>query len=279
MSAWLFATLGPAHHSQKKGQAIIMRFLIACMNDAGRRNANQDSLYYAVAESRQGSCFCAAVCDGMGGMSRGGDAGSAAVRLIDSWFSAEYPHVRDTGSGVIQSLQRLARESNRILYEKGEEEGYGTGTTCAMICGWRRHFQIMNIGDSRVYLLRKKRIRQLTKDQTLAMCEVETGKMRPEFAENSPESSVLIECLGVTESVTPGFFEGKMGDRDCFLVCSDGFRRKLKKEEMAAALSGLRPDPKEIGKRLRALAAEAYMRGETDNMTAIAILCLKERLL
>ena len=254
-----------------------MRFQIAYLNDAGRRRENQDSLYFASAKTPSGGAVCAAVCDGMGGLTGGAEASAAMVRDVDAWFTGQFAEKKLKGKRLAGSMRDLAGKTGEMLNERGRSGNYLMGTTCSMLVIEGSHFTIMNIGDSRVYRIRRGKAEQLTLDQTLAMQEIAMGRMSPEEAENAWESTVLLMCVGASSETDPEFVTGRVKSGDCFLLCSDGFRRKLKKEEIAEGITRAGPGKGGLGKALKVMGAEAFALGESDNITAVAVRCGKDK--
>lgn len=248
-----------------------MFFDMACINEAGRRQENQDSLCYMTADNEKTEIVCAAVCDGMGGLRDGGRASSEVIRAVNMWFDDSVRKRCFTNREAEHSLENMVTEAGQKLRERGESGGFLMGTTCTVfwVCGNR--YRIMNIGDTRVYRIRGGSCSLLTEDHTLAMREVKAGRMSSEDAEKSPLSSVLLRCVGGREESSPDFFRGTAKEGDCYLVCSDGFRRLLSGKEIAEALGQDTRGNDGLKAGIRQLAAYAFIRGESDNMTAVAV--------
>ncbi len=254
-----------------------MRFQIAYMNDAGRRRENQDSLYYATAEIAGKCLVCAAVCDGMGGLERGSYASAVLAGAVDRWFTETFSENGVNWRNLKTSLGLLAGETSRKLTEKGDELHCRMGTTCVLLLAAGRHFQIMNIGDSRAYRIRNGRIRQLTHDQSLSAAIKGQKKASGISREEKPESSVLLQCVGASCVPDPEFAAGRIRDGDLFLLCSDGFWRMQEDGDLLLGLAGAAGEEDKMQRALRHLAAGAYRKGETDNMTALTVYAGKEQ--
>ncbi len=256
----------------------------ACLNEIGCRRGNEDSLYFAVAcpeDGRDGkrvflrprTAVCAAVCDGMGGLADGSVASGTVVRAVDSWFSGALSAGVPSPGKVAEGWREMIRAVNDSLMRAGNERGKRTGTTCAALFLTARRYLTMNIGDSRIYRIRDRRCVPLTRDQTLGEREVRAGRMTPGEARESGADTVLLQCVGANPRVEPVFRSGSVRRGDCFLICSDGFRRRISDEEIAEVIrrAGGREDGRALDLALRELAAAALSRGERDNMTAVAV--------
>ena len=254
---------------------ILIDFITAGYTDAGiRKHINQDSMLLMKAGTACGNVLLAAVCDGMGGLEEGEAASAALVRSLAGWFSGEFPGILYGGlkPDVMQkSLERLICTANRRIRNYGRGKGIRLGTTCAAFLAAAGQYCIMNIGDSRVYLL-NDHIEQLTKDQTLAQQEEDLGRITQEQARKSPKRNILLQCVGANPSVKPDFFCGKTGHGSCYLLCSDGLARRLTPEEIherlnpSAVTSG-----QYISDNLRHLTELAKARNEKDNISALLI--------
>ena len=239
----------------------------------GRRNVNQDACYVCSASSGGGTVLCAAVCDGVGGFAKGETASAETVREIDEWFRFEFPELAEdhrSRFAVAESLTERLRAVSERIFHFGQFYSMESGTTAAILVLFGRDYIVLNVGDSRVYRLRGRAIRLLTEDQTLAMLEVRRGKLSPAAAEKSPESNILTQCIGSGKDVVPEIKCGHVRYGDSYLLCTDGFRRRLSETEVSAVLrrelSG-----EQLRHSLEDLAETVLARGEADNLTAIAV--------
>jgi PPM family protein phosphatase len=204
-----------------------------------------------------------AVADGMGGAAAGEVASSTAVQgLLDAFQAA--------GEPTPQTLIAAARSANRAVWEQAEAnpEMRGMGTTLvalALVDGGR--LAAVNIGDSRLYLLRADDFHQVTSDHNLVAELVAEGRISKEEAEVHPRRNIMTRALGVDPEVDVDLFveDPRPGDR--YLLCSDGLSRELRDEHIASLLRRF-ADPQEAAKEL---VDEAKRRGGNDNITAVVV--------
>lgn len=226
--------------------------------DKGDREINQDSLILEQVLTKRGRVVLAAVCDGIGGLSEGEIAGGFVCEKLRACFYGELlPFVqRHRGrKSMIRCLHRCIYEAGVGLRSYAEGTGTGMGTTLSVLLIWNRHYVGLHLGDSRIYRLEKKRIQQLTTD-------------------HRREPNILTRCLGSFGYQKPEEFFGSVGRNTGFLLCSDGFYNCQEKELLREICSPLQISSEgAIGKRLRELAGYGIKRGETDNMSAIYLLC------
>lgn len=234
----------------------------------GRRKNNQDSIAVQEIVTRKGSLLLAAVCDGMGGHEEGETASGFAAEQLVAWLYGEVLKLmqgREHRGMWKRSWYRCFYQMNQKLNQYAEKKGIFTGTTATALFLYKRRYYLFHIGDSRVYRIRNTlsasaHIKQLTKDHI-----------------HKPH--LLSRCIGAGRCDMPdyrtgiiqnggGFLRGKEG----FLLCSDGFYRRIHDKELAQALQPKYINgEKQMQKVLRELAGRAYERGESDNISAVYI--------
>lgn len=204
-----------------------------------------------------------AVADGMGGAAAGEVASATAVEGLQGAFS-------QAGGGTPEALMEAARSANRAVWNQAEAnpEMRGMGTTLvalALVEGGR--LAAVNIGDSRLYLLRGDEFRQVTSDHNLVAELVAEGRISKEEAEFHPRRNIMTRALGVDPDVEVDLFveEPRPGDR--YLLCSDGLPRELRDDHMVSILHRF-ANPEEAAKEL---VDEAKRRGGNDNITAVVV--------
>ena len=137
-----------------------MKVKASIYTDAGRkRSVNQDASLIKVASASQvGRISFVAVCDGMGGLSKGEVASCKAVRTLENWFMEELPLILGTSENkfweiVEISWRRLLADINKDIRRYGKHRGIQLGTTLTAFLQVGRKFILMNVGDSRIYLV------------------------------------------------------------------------------------------------------------------------------
>lgn len=216
------------------------------------RQTNQDSVY---AGPR-----LLAVADGMGGMAAGDLASSVVIQKL-SELDQDVPT-----AAMIDVLDDTVEAANRELHDgvTAHPELRGMGTTLTALLFSGRTIAMVHIGDSRAYLLRDGRLRQVTKDHTYVQMLVDEGAITQEEASHHPHRSLVTHVLQ-GDPIEPSYAvrEAIRGDR--YLLCSDGLSNVVRMETMAEVLREYR-DPESCAERLIDLALRA---GGPDNITAI----------
>ena len=165
----------------------------------------------------------AVVCDGMGGASSGSVASDiAATEIYRRIMSGFNPNMKP--SSIRNLLETAVSAANTIVYEKSKEdiETYGMGTTCvvALVVGKCAH--IINVGDSRAYLLNTDGISQITEDHTYVNMLYKHGEITYDEMINHKMKNIITRAIGVDSTVEPDYYEiEESGNFDIFL-CTDG---------------------------------------------------------
>lgn len=251
-----------------------MSFLIqaAGSTDIGLvRKNNEDNFGY---DLRHGIFV---VCDGMGGQQAGELASKIAVDTVLDYFGQDHSTAPVGGVGFegvsprAVSLATAIQMANQAIHESGARDvshaGMGSTIVAAAVDG--NLFSIANVGDSRIYLIRKNEIVQLTNDHSLVMEQVRRGLMTLEEAEQSNMQNVIVRALGTDDSVEPDLADHEFNSEDVLLLCSDGMSRYVKDEKMAEAVN-----QESLEKACADLIEAAKSGGSDDNITCLLVRAL-----
>ena len=97
----------------------------------------------------------------------------------------------------------------------------------------RTRLTVAQVGDSRGYLIRNSRLRQITHDHSLVDELVRNGGLTPEQAAHHPNRNVITRALGTRASVQVDIFDEDLHDADVVVLCSDGLYRCVEESEIA----------------------------------------------
>lgn len=237
------------------------------LSDVGRRRANnQDSLAVAIASSQEqweqkGHLFM--VADGMGAHA----AGELASRLATSIVALTYHKLTDLPPP--NALAEAIRDANSQIHTRGQasEEFRGMGTTFSSLAILPQGALVAQVGDSRVYRLRGRRLEQLSFDHSLVWEMRAAGRLPPEEIPSYIPKNIITRCLGPNEEVQAdleGPFPIQAGDT--FLLCSDGLSGQVRDDEIGKVLACLAPSD-----AVRVLVDLANLNGGPDNITVIVV--------
>jgi protein phosphatase len=202
-----------------------------------------------------------AVADGMGGHSLGEFASRLAIRSL-----AELPPAQDLAHAVALAQERLQEANHRLRHEAARRDLQLIGTTIAALLVWQRECACLWAGDSRIYLCRNGRLRQLTRDHS----EAEAARSRrPRQADDTlqlPPANLITRALGAEDRIAIDCETTTVRDGDVFLLCSDGLSNEVAATAIEQALL-----PRNCAQAAQALLDLALAHGGRDNVTAVVV--------
>ena len=184
-----------------------------------RREENQD----AVRCEYFGHNVLAVVCDGMGGERAGKEASEIAINEFYQRFSAGYSE--SLGDEEIRKLLIASiSAANSVIYTRArlDFKNFGMGTTCVAAFVNKKTAFIVNVGDSRAYLISDTGLIQITTDHNVSTLLYEQGKITEEEHETHPQRHMLVRAVGVEKTVLADTFILDYEDKISLLLCSDG---------------------------------------------------------
>lgn len=254
----------------------------ACIyTDVGQtRKINQDAALVKVANtSRHGRISLIAVCDGMGGLSKGEVASCKAIRSLETWFHEDLVMLQslegeELWNTIEDSFRRMSARINGDLKRYGKHRGISLGTTLTAFLQIGKRYMTMNIGDSRIYLVTGKEVKQITKDQSVVQDKLEKGIIDEKEADSDIQKNILLQCLGTGHSPEPEIKMGELHKATTVVACSDGFWRTLSLEQLRTKLCPqMCVTDEDMLCECRKLADEALLKKEEDNIS-VAAACL-----
>ena len=246
-----------------------------CSHPGKKRKNNEDNFYlngvyrrdiqnqYSFhAGKAKDSMFLAAVCDGMGGIAYGE---LASLYTVESLVPASIDRIQE----VARFSVSLAND--RICEELRRKKGVMSGSTLTALYIDQGYAIACNIGDSRCYLYREKKLYQLTTDHSRAQYLFDRGKLTDEQLRTDKSRHQLMRYIGVFPEemkLEPDFSDGVLLQKgDSFLLCSDGLSDMLEDEKIGSVIGGAKK-PDHVVKKLVELALE---KGGLDNITCILL--------
>jgi serine/threonine protein phosphatase PrpC len=243
----------------------LLHYTAAAVSDRGRkRPSNEDAFGFSVEHGVY------LVCDGMGGAAAGEIASSLAVdemlRLLDRDASGA---TGPKASPMPQLAEQAIFTANEAIFSRSQRNYKlsGMGTTLVGLLVEERRVWVLNVGDSRCYRLRSRRLEQITLDHSLVEEQVRLGRMTRAEALRSPLRNVITRALGTQSRVTPDIFELEPEPSDLFLLCSDGLTRELT-DPLIESLLNAEMSLEALCSRLVEAAKKA---GGHDNITCILV--------
>ena len=254
--------------------------LVAWQSQQGTRGKENDDHYgwFTVERHDQPrTVHVALVADGVTSTEGGAQASRIAVDAVGAAL-AERPDSRETLSEWLANAILHANEE--ILFEaKRNPQWKGMSTTIVLAALAGEKLYVMNLGDSRAYLLRAGQIYQLTADHTWAQAAYEAGTITAAEAQRHPGRNQLQRSLGAQHPINvargliaPGATHMEeyllVQPGDALLLCTDGIYRRLPNDLIRQTMTDHTGNPQGV---VDTLVAAATANGEIDDITALAV--------
>jgi protein phosphatase len=210
------------------------------------------------------------VSDGMGGALAGDVASRMAVDSVREVLlgTSTEGEACDPNLDLVECLKNATIYANLAIHAKSQEDsrcaGMGATFTGAAIRG--DSLDLVQVGDSRGYVIRKDHIRLATKDQSLVQQLVDVGQISESEAETHMFRNVILQALGAQSDVSPVTGRIRLRQGDVVLLCSDGLSGKLRAEDIQHIVVSSQGD---LAKACDGLINEANNRGGEDNITVV----------
>jgi len=216
-----------------------------------------------------------AVADGVGGQNSGEVASRKAVAGIEAFIEANPLSGLNDLEGkyrenwlrsyFLRCLQKVNTEIRKeALSDPVKERMATTIVLCYLDNGT---VYIINVGDSRAYILRDGEITQLTVDHTYVNKLISAGTLSKSEARIHPQKNIITKALGSTRNIDPDFYRFDLNPGDRLLLCTDGLHGELTDDEIAFIIKKKR----DLNSICGMLVDAANEKGGHDNITVICI--------
>lgn len=245
---------------------------IAGLTDVGRRRSrNEDSI---ASDTIAG---LAVLADGVGGNKAGEVASSIAVRTI---VDAARESLRSLSPGYIDEASGYRREAlvmksavdkaNEIIFQQAESrpEYRGMATTVVAAMFYDNRMIVAHVGDSRLYRLRGKELKQITIDHSLLQELVNQGVYTSQEVKHLKNKNLVTRAVGIESTVNADLQEKRVKTGDIHLLCSDGLSDRVEDDEIGSVINSHRGD---LRKAAEALVDVANDKGGEDNISVMLV--------
>src|SRR5207248_1614136 len=210
------------------------------------------------------------VSDGMGGALAGDVASRMAIEAVRDVLMGLNADSNgcDPESSLVECLRHATMEANKNIHYKSLEDSRcsGMGATLTGAAVKDDKLDLIQVGDSRAYVMRGQQIRLATKDQSLVQQLVDVGQISEAEAETHMFRNVILQALGAQTELLPATARIQIRQGDMLLLCSDGLSGKLRNEDIRQIVSESGDD---LAAACKALVDEANHRGGEDNITVV----------
>lgn len=208
------------------------------------------------------------VSDGMGGALAGDVASRMAVDSVrEMLMGGNSEESCNPNLPLVDCLKNATVYANLAIHVRSQEDsrcaGMGATFTGAAVRG--DMLDLVQVGDSRAYIIRQNQIRLATKDQSLVQQLVDVGQISEAEAETHMFRNVILQALGAQSEVQPVTGRIRLRRGDVLLLCSDGLSGKLRAEDIQNIVT----NTPRLSTACEELIAEANNRGGEDNITVV----------
>ena len=263
-----------------------VQLLVASNSDAGdvrRSEPNEDStlvlLLQRVHESLSTPSGVFIVADGLGGHDNGQVASRMTINIIAERLLRDLlaaPLIAEKNGEPAKTFDEDAlealfhdavEEANTALCQKNQLDKTDMGSTITGFMLVGEHAYILNVGDSRTYMLRGKQLYQLTTDHSLVGQLVAGGLIEPDDVYTHPQRSQIFRSLGDKPNVQIDIFKQQLHPGDILLSCSDGLWEMVRNPQIESILDNA-PDPETACAQF---IEAANANGGEDNVSAVVV--------
>ena len=204
------------------------------------------------------------VCDGMGGQNKGDYASALAVSYVVDEFKKVNRFI--SSLHVYYWLNQTCRNANNQIYSESIRNPtyQGMGTTLSIAIIRKSKLFIAQVGDSRIYTYKDRKLTQLTEDQTYVGYLYRTGQISKEEMATHPKRHMLMNALGVYPTLNIDIRIRKY-ENEPLLLCSDGLYNNASETTIASVLAN-KDSPEE---KVNELISIANNNGGSDNIAVV----------
>lgn len=248
----------------KPAKGMVRMNIWGITNTGAVRQQNQDSYHTEYTEPDVALCL---VCDGMGGARAGNVASKLAV---DTFLQTARDRTVDQWRSEPEALLNFAAEqaNQAVHFRAGIDAGcQGMGTTMVAALVVEQMAYLLNVGDSRAYLVREDGIARLTRDHSVVEDLVMRGEITAEQARLHPQKNLITRALGSEQNLRADLYRQPMVPGDVLMLCSDGLSNLMDDQELLyEVIHG-----GELESCCQRLLDIVLTRGAPDNVTVVLL--------
>ena len=207
-----------------------MHFMLryASITKPGNRSLNEDS----VGAFKKENNHCFVVCDGLGGHGMGDIASNLVKSVFEMRFlcsndMSQYLGQAFTAAQDVLLAEQIKRNANKKMK-----------TTAAAMAADEKNVYIGHIGDSRIYVFGKGKVKTRTLDHSIPQMLVLSKEIKENEIRNHPDRNIVLRVMGVEWEEPMYELMKPIPLRKCqaFLLCTDGFWELIDEKDMCSTL-------------------------------------------
>ena len=193
---------------------------------------NNEDVSLAIRHPKDSKIVLLLVCDGMGGKEHGEVASSLLAKRIEKWFNTrEVSTLNNLGRSDDQLRTVIHKVNEELIADFGENV---SGTTLSLALVNKEATLIMNVGDSRIYIYKNRKLIQVSEDDSDVWYYYKYGAVRKDDLRYFYHNNIITACIGINEELCDIKSDIIDNDYNMILLFSDGVTdlvtdRKLKK--------------------------------------------------
>jgi len=245
------------------------RFLLATIHKRVNVVASNLNATERLPVGEQRLAYLAMIADGVGGGTGGAEASATTLETVMEYVNDSmlvYYGATVDEAEFTELLQAAAMRAHEAVLRRRAERGVrGTmATTLTLYIGIWPTYYLLQLGDSRYYVWRNGKLRQVTRDQTLAQDLVDDGVMTRAAAAKTPMANVLSSAIG-GDTTVPVVTRLQADWHNVHLMCSDGLTKHVSDERIAEVVGSMTSSKQACEQLLQ----DALDGGGADNITII----------
>ncbi len=210
------------------------------------------------------------VADGMGGHAGGETASKLTVETVVQSVLSDKSSLNMEPSDL---LMGAIHRANTAVYSTAEKNKAlsGMGTTVVTMYFQNGKLIVGHVGDSRVYMVKRNQIWQVTKDHSLVNEKLKAGIITRDQMKKDKSRNVITRSVGFESSVLVDIYQKEVNSGELYFACSDGLSGLVDDLDMLKAIDEMGWDTDDLHPLVNALIEKANANGGDDNITCVAV--------
>lgn len=194
--------------------------ILQTKTDVGQIRDQNEDVVLALKHPKNKKIKLLLAADGMGGREKGEVAAAFVATHIEKWFQKKDIRTLNNTKKTEQLLTRYVKTLNTQLIKKYGEDHLGTTLIMALIN--KKETLFLNVGDSRGYIYRKRKLIQISEDDSDVWMYYKYGRVRKDHLRFFSNNSIVNACIGICKELCTITTTIIPNDYDMVFVLTDG---------------------------------------------------------
>lgn len=194
--------------------------------EPGSREINED---YVLTEQK-GNNHIFVLADGLGGHGRGEEASKLVAEEMVNYFNSSNDFINEMDKAFVYAQEKLLAKQREAAAK------FEMKTTVVVLTITDKEMRWGHIGDSRLYMFKKSRIKTRTLDHSVPQMLALAKDIKEKEIRFHPDRNKLLRVMGIQWGANSYELSKiqKKKNNISFLLCSDGFWELITEKEMEA---------------------------------------------